>query len=326
MLAIGTKAKGPLVTESGVLRLAVLSCLLPVLAGCGGALTLAGPKSSPSTNSTPAGPKTPGGSVPSSGSDGPGSRVGTFTPHVRGIDACPTCFVLASPSANTLVPSNALAATGLQNLSAWFAATDTAGASGTASGTTGLVGSPSLSGSAREFTTTFTNAGDERYAAPFGADTESTHFFYDGWLYLASPSDDIANLEMDLNQVLANGQTVIFGFQCDGYSGTWDYTKNAGTPEAPVDQWVHTTQPCNPRTWVTDTWHHVQISFTRDDAGNATYNAVWLDGNEQLINATVPAAFALGWSSTLLTNFQVDGLGSGGSSTVYLDQLTVSRW
>lgn len=304
----------------------MLSCVLPVVAGCGASVTLAGAKSNPTNSGGPAGPKTPNGGTAASGSDGLRFHLGTFTPHVHGIDACPTCFTIGGSSTNSLIPVNALAADGLQNLSAWSAATDTSSGGGTASGTTELVGSPSLSGSAREFSTTFTNYGDERFAVVFGADTESMNFVYDGWVYLASPSDGIANLEMDLNQVMANGQTVIFGFQCDGYSGTWDYTKNAGTPAAPVDQWVHTTEACDPRTWTTDTWHHVQISLTRDDAGNATYNAVWLDGNEQVINATAPAAFALGWSSTLLTNFQVDGLGSGGSSTVYLDQLTVYRW
>jgi hypothetical protein len=46
-----------------------------------------------------------------------------------------------------------------------------------------------------------------------------------------------------------------------------------------------------------------------------------------VINATVPSAFALGWAPTILTNFQVDGeTAAAGSSTVYLDQLTVYRW
>jgi hypothetical protein len=61
--------------------------------------------------------------------------------------------------------------------------------------------------------------------------------------------------------------------------------------------------------------------------GNVTYNSVWLDGVEALINETVPSAFTLGWAAgTLLTNFQVDGVGAGGSSTLYLDNLTVYRW
>jgi hypothetical protein len=145
-------------------------------------------------------------------------------------------------------------------------------------------------------------------------------------VYVASPSDGIANLEFDMNQVLANGQTVIYGFQCDGYSSTWDYTENSGSPAAYVDHWLHSTAACNPGQWTTDTWHHLQVTYSRDDAGNVTYHSVWFDGAEQDIDATVPSAFALGWGSVLLTNFQVDGVGATGSSTVYIDNLTVSRW
>jgi hypothetical protein len=189
-----------------------------------------------------------------------------------------------------------------------------------------MVNTPSLSGGAREYQTSYSNSGDERYYSSFGADENATHFVYDGWLYIASPSNDVANLEMDLNQVMANGQTVIFGVQCDGYSGTWDYTANEGTPQNPSDVWLHSTATCNPRNWATNTWHHVQISYSRDDEGNATYESVWLDGAQQNMDVTVPSAFALGWGSALVTNFQVDGLGASGSATVYMDNLSVYRW
>ena len=267
----------------------------------------------------------PPASSSGSGSDA-GTNAGLYAPHPRGIWDCGTCFAGGS-SATSILPAGALATDQIQSLTSWIAATDTSGGGGgSANGSTQIVQTPSMSGAARAFTTTFSNSGDERYAVTFGEDTASTHFLYDGWIYIADPSAAIANLEMDMNQVLANGQTVIFGFQCDGYSGTWDYTENAGTPEAPVDEWVHSAAACNPRSWQPDVWHQVQISYQRDDAGNVTYNTVWLDGSEQPLNVTVPSAFALGWGSTLLTNFQVDGLGSGGSSTVYLDNLTVFRW
>ena len=125
---------------------------------------------------------------------------------------------------------------------------------------------------------------------------------------------------------MENGQTALFGFQCDGYTSTWDYTKNAGTPTAPIDQWVHSGAYCNPRSWSINTWHHVQVYYSRDGSGNITYHSVWLDGAEQDINATVNSAFALGWGPTLTTNLQVDGLGSSGSPIVYLDNLTIYRW
>lgn len=70
----------------------------------------------------------------------------------------------------------------------------------------------------------------------------------------------------------------------------------------------------------------MQVYYSRDDSGNVTYHSVWLDGLQESINATVNSSFALGWGPALLTNFQVDGLGSKGSPVVYLDNLTVYRW
>jgi hypothetical protein len=225
-----------------------------------------------------------------------------------------------------VVPSDAVSVNSIQAQSGWIAVDDP-GTDGSASGAMAMVGSPSISGSALELDTTSTYYGGERYYASFGDDTTSTNFVYDGWVYLDSSSGSIATLEMDLNQVMANGETVIFGFQCDGWAGTWDYTENAGTPTAPVDKWVPSTATCNVQTWAQNTWHHVQISYSRDDSGNVTYQSVWLDGNEQQINATVPSAFALSWAPAVLTNFQVDSFNPGTStSTVYLDNLTVSRW
>lgn len=189
-----------------------------------------------------------------------------------------------------------------------------------------LTSSPSRSGFARSFKTSYTNSGGERYWVSFGSDTATTHFLYDAWIYFDSSSTHIANLELDMNQVTSNGQTVIYGFQCDGGTGTWDYTKNAGTPQKPIDTWVHSKAPCNPRKWKTNAWHHVQITYSRDSGGNVTYHSVWLDGAEQDLNATVPSSFALGWGSTLLTNFQIDGLGTSGTVTAYLDDLTIYRW
>lgn len=189
-----------------------------------------------------------------------------------------------------------------------------------------LVSSPATEATSRKFATSYTDAGGELYYVDWGSDTERENFLYDGWVYFASPSSDIENLEMDMNQVMSNGDTVIYGFQCDGNSGTWDYTENEGTPAAPKDHWLHSSASCNPRKWSTDTWHHVQISYSRDQSGTVTYHAVWLDGTEQDIEKTVPSAFALGWAKVMITNFQVDGVGATGSSTVYLDDLTIYRW
>jgi hypothetical protein len=255
------------------------------------------------------------------------SITGAHTVHVKewgrwGAVCESSVAIIVVPDPTTLVPADAIVFKGIQAISGWQGVTD----SGTTSGTTTIVTSPSLSGTARKFATQFTNYGDERYFVVFGDNTTVSNFLYDGWVYVGGPSSGIANIEMDMNQVMANGQTVIFGVQCDGWSGTWDYTANEGTPQAPSDQWLNSAIPCNPRAWSINTWHHVQITYSRDQYGTVTYQSVWFDGVEHDLNATVPSAFSLGWGSVLLTNFQIDGSTTSGSSTVYLDKLTVYTW
>ncbi len=258
--------------------------------------------------------------------------AGSHTLHVKAWGnqgaACDTdvAITISGGAHASLVPALSANVSNIESLSNWTAIFDTGTGSGSAPGSTSIVSSPSQSGHARAFTTNFTNSGGARYSVSYGDDDTSTNFFYDGWVYLNSSASQIANLELDMNQTMENGQTALFGFQCDGYTSSWDYTKNAGTPTAPIDQWVHLSAYCNPRSWSINTWHHVQVYYSRDDSGNITYHSVWLDGAEQDINATVNSAFALDWGPTLTTNVQVDGLGSSGSTTVYLDNLTISRW
>jgi hypothetical protein len=257
--------------------------------------------------------------------------TGAHTVHVKSWGtkgaSCVTDVAVNVHTAATegsLVPSDATSVSSIQRFGGWTNVNDSA-VNGKSSGAMALVSSPSQSGSARRFITSFSNNGGQRYEVSFGDDEAAANFLYDGWVYLTSSASSVGNIEMDLNQVMSNGQTVIFGFQCDGWYGTWDYTKNAGTPAKPKDAWVHSGAACNPRKWAVNAWHHVQISYSRSDAGVVTYKSVWLDDVEQQINATVPSAFALGWGATLLTNFQIDGVGNG-ANTVYLDKLTIYRW
>jgi hypothetical protein len=48
---------------------------------------------------------------------------------------------------------------------------------------------------------------------------------------------------------------------------------------------------------------------------------------EQVINGTQPSSHALGWEiGDINTQFQIDGLGKSGGSTLYADNLTIYRW
>jgi hypothetical protein len=232
----------------------------------------------------------------------------------------------SSSSTGSTSPSTATTVSGLQKQDYYWKSIFDSGTNGTASGTMSMTSSPSISGYTRRFVTSYRNSGGARFWTSFGQDTRAHNFLYDVYIYLDSTATDIANIEMDMNQVIGNGQTIIYGFQCDGYTNTWDYTTNAGSPANPVDQWRHSSVPCNPRDWTRNTWHHVQVAYSRDDSGNVTYKYVTLDGMQKSINEKVPSAFALGWGPTLLTNFQIDGLGGYGTANVYIDKLTISRW
>lgn len=259
------------------------------------------------------------------------AAIGTHALHVKswgkaGASCVTDVAITVAAAASSAVPANALSNTNLETLSSWTQIHDT-GTPGTSTGWMGMSTSPAYNGSSRHFATTYTYYGGHRYTVSFGNDTTAQNFLYDAWLYISGSNTGIANIEMDLNQVMANGQTVIFGFQCDGWSGTWDYTANTGTPTSPNDQWIKSSAPCNPRSWGLNQWHHVQIAYSRTTAGVVTYKYVTQDGKQQNINATVSSAFALGWKPALITNFQVDGATSGsGSSDIFLDSLTISRW
>jgi hypothetical protein len=223
------------------------------------------------------------------------------------------------------IPSSAIHVDEVQAMSGWRINHDP-GTPGTAEGAMSGVSAPTLTGQTEAYDTSFTNGGGVLYSITYDNDSSAENFVYDVQVWIAAGSV-LSNLEMDNNQVIANGDTVIYAFQCSGYSNTWEYTENAGTPASPIVQWVHSSAPCNPSSWATNAWHHVQISSSRDDSGNVTYHAVWLDGVESPINATVNSAFSLGWASgDLVANFQVDGIGASGSSTLYVDNLTMYRW
>ncbi len=265
-----------------------------------------------------------------------GSSAGAHTLHVKAwgdkgsICVTDVAFTVkagtTSTSGGSAVPADAVNVSNIQAMGNWAAEHDSGG-QGSSSGSTRIVSSPSLHGSTRSFVTQFSNDGDERYSVSFSDDTNATNFFYDAWVYFTSSASHIANLEFDTNQVMANGQTVLIGVQCDGYSGTWAYTVNKGTATNPKPAWVAKSGAnCNPRNWSQNKWHHVQASFSRNDSGTITYHSVWLDGAESSLNATAFGAAALGWGPVINTQFQVDGLGSSGTTTVYLDSLTISRW
>jgi hypothetical protein len=226
----------------------------------------------------------------------------------------------------SVVPSNATRVSAIQTLSGWEKVHD-GGTPGSSSGTMSIASSPSVGGASRLFANELQGYGGERYWTHFSDDNTAENFLYDGWVYIHNSASGFKNLEFDLVQTMANGQTAMMAFQCDGWNHTWDYGINAGSASASKASWRHASAYCNPQAWAVNQWHHVQIYMSRNTSGDITYHAVWLDGNKQGIGTTAFGAFDLGWAPAIITQFQVDGSSSGTSyANVYLDDLTVYRW
>jgi hypothetical protein len=198
------------------------------------------------------------------------------------------------------------------------------GTPGTAVGTTQLVASPSIDGQSRQFVSTFTAAGGLRWHLPFnrdpslGLDPNSTAYAYDTQVWVQDTTH-VNQLEFDMNQVIPNGDTVIYATQCNFVAGFWQYTTNSS--------WHSSNIPCTKGGWSSAAWHHLIVKYHRDSIGIVTYDSVTFDGTTTaFINASGSSHPSLGWSpiGLNLLNFQMNGDNTSNTITAYLDQTSIS--
>jgi hypothetical protein len=226
-----------------------------------------------------------------------------------------------SSSTSTSIPSNAVASSDLDTSSNWGYEHDK-GTPGSSSGSTSYPATTPLYDNAREFYMTYSNRGGERWHNSFARDTNAQHFVLDTYVYIVNPSQ-LANLELDLNQVMSNGKTVIFGTQCSVYSHSWEWAYVSGGPH-----WHSSNVYCDPTKWAANTWHHLQIGFHRDSSGYVTHDWVNFDNNSSNFSgASAGSAQSLGWATgDLLMNIQMDGYSSSGYLKAYFHKTVFYRW
>jgi hypothetical protein len=222
------------------------------------------------------------------------------------------------------IPAYAISSGPLEGSTRWHWNHD-AGTPGSSQGSTVYpISGLSPDNAAREFYMTYSSHGGEIYHLSFAIDKIATHFVYDANVYVTDPSQ-LANLEMDMNDVMPDGRTVILGTQCSTYSKSWEFVyQGGGHPH-----WRSSNVACDPRKWSANSWHHIQIASHRDANGIATYDWVNVDGvYGDFQDASYDSSFSLGWAiGDLLINFQIDGYNSGsGANTLYTDKLTIYRW
>ena len=164
----------------------------------------------------------------------------------------------------------------IENMSGWASCDACAGSGGAgpaASIYTNLVGSPSMTGSSRQFHIASSHAyADALWWKQLGA-SAATHLVYDVYFYIKTPQYAQA-LEFDNNQ--ANGShRWIFGTECNIAAGRWDVWANAS------GKWTSTGIPCKmPSAYK---WHHLTWEFQR--VGNyVKYIALTLDGVKHYVN------------------------------------------
>jgi hypothetical protein len=174
---------------------------------------------------------------------------------------------------------------------------------------------------ARAFPSDYLNHGGMRYHVQYATDTAARSFIFGGDLYFEGELPD--QMELDNNQVTADGKTYIFGVQCNGNDGLWDITY-----QDTRCHWKGSTAKGDPAKWPKNTWVHFEIMCHRDDSGNVIYDSVHFNGVTQFIATVLPSARALGWTvGHCLVNLQLGGASLlSGSIRCYGSNMQVARW
>jgi hypothetical protein len=257
--------------------------------------------------------------------------AGTHTVHFKSWTSrgeCPTVnttFKVSGAIANqasTGIPSFAISSGDLDGSGGWTEQHD-GGTPGTSRGSTVYPASTPLYDDARKFYMTYTDEAGERWSNTFTRDPNAVYFVLDTYIYLPNPSE-VKNIEMDINQVIADGETIILSTQCSGEIGVWE----SGYTEGAHDHWKSSKIKCNPKDWAANVWHHVQIGEHREANGIVSHDWVNLDGTHYVWGEVQLSAHFLDWGAgDLNTQFQIEGASSGsGTATAYIHKFTIYRW
>jgi hypothetical protein len=227
-----------------------------------------------------------------------------------------------SSSPSYSIPANAVSSGDLDGKGPWGQTHD-GGTPGSSRGSSVYPATTPLYDDARKFYMTYSDRGGERWNLSVGKSATATHFVLDTYVFFPNPSE-VLNLELDINQVMANGETVILGTQCSGVTGTWE----SGYTSGKYDHWWSSSIKCNPAKWTANAWHHVQIGMHRDSNGVVTHDWVNLDGTQHAWGYTHESAHFLGWAPGVIdVQYQIEGSSKGsGSVTSYIHKLTIYRW
>lgn len=209
------------------------------------------------------------------------------------------------------IPVTAVSYGILDNNPAWAWQHDSA-TTGTSVGTSAYI--DAING--RNFQFSETMEAGERFSIHFATDLSyPLNFCYDTEIMLADPSA-VLNLELDINQVLADGRTCIMDSQYASVSGRVQF-----------DGWKDTRIAGNPQQWGTG-WHRIRHFWHRSADGNT----VAFDGAEK-DGVYMPSGMvsltrtrALGWGPVGYVGINVQQEGAKASGAVSVNGRNIRVW
>ncbi len=203
----------------------------------------------------------------------------------------------------------------IEDMSSWKTCSSCAGGGDPPHSIKQYVSSPSIDGTATEFWLGgSTPYSDAIWWRDLGG-TSATNFVYDLHFYVKNPSASQA-LEFDVNDT-TNGEWWVFGTECNyRQTGTWRVYNTY------YKKWVSTGIACpKPAAY---TWNHLTIELQRVN-GKASIIAVTLNGSKHYINQSFgPKASSSGYENSVA--FQMDGDYQQADYSVWIDDMTLTRW
>jgi hypothetical protein len=236
----------------------------------------------------------------------------TNTVNVSGSSVVPA----PTPSPTPSIPSNAIVATHIEQMSGWDSCTVCAGGGEKAVySITQNQSSPALDGNSTKIslggTTPFSHALMWRR---MGTSTSATNFVFDMYYMIDNPANS-QGLEFAANQSLGSGWYK-FSTQCAFSNSQWRVwdSKNGG--------WVNTGISCTRP--AANSWQHVTFEYQRS-GGKAVFVAITLNGSKHYVNKSFYPQSKSG-DGSVGVHFQVDGNSTQADYKTWIDKLSFYYW
>lgn len=175
----------------------------------------------------------------------------------------------------------------------------------------------------RNFHADYQNHGGVRWSNTCANTETATNFVYDLEVMASDWKGMTGQLELDINQSMADGTNIFLCTQANFNAGCWDYTL---TPSGKC-HWYHSTIAVKP--FAPNAWVHIQIETSRDANYIVTYKNIAIDGVATPFESSAKgvSAFHQGWGAgKIINNYQTNGAQTSGTMDTFSRNMQVWYW